>query len=105
MLGRRQDVRLRRVHDHHAAARRLRDVDVVEPDAGPPDHHEVVGRGEHLGRHLGRAADHERGDTGERREQLLGREADLHLDVEPRGAHRVEAAFGERFGDEDALVP
>ena len=41
VLGRREDVRLRRVHDHHAAARRLGDVDVVEPDAGPADDDEI----------------------------------------------------------------
>ena len=49
VLGRRQDVRLRRVDDHHAAAGGRLDVDVVEPDAGPP-HHDEVGAGlEHLG--------------------------------------------------------
>ena len=48
------------VHDHHAAPRRLGDVDVVEPDAGPADDDEIVAGVEHLGRDLGRAADHER---------------------------------------------
>ena len=44
VLGRREDVRLRRVHDHHAAPGRLRDVDVVEADAGPADDDEVGAR-------------------------------------------------------------
>ena len=41
VLGGREDVRLRRVHDHHAAPGRRGDVDVVETDAGPPDDDEV----------------------------------------------------------------
>ena len=81
---------------------RLGDVDVVEADAGPADHDEVGAGREHLGRHLGRAADHERGDAGQRRAELLGRETGLDLDVETGRAHRVEPAFGEWFGDEDA---
>ena len=71
------------------------------PMPGPADHDEVGAGREHLGRHLRRAADHERGDAGQRRAQLLGREAGLDLDVEAGGAHRVEPAFGEWFGDEN----
>ena len=41
VLGRREHVRLRRVHDHHAAPGRRGDVDVVEADAGPADDDEV----------------------------------------------------------------
>ena len=40
---------------------RLRDVDVVEPDAGPADDHQIGSGREHLGRHLRGAADHQRG--------------------------------------------
>ena len=89
------------VHDHHAAAGGLGDVDVVEADARPPDHDEVGAGREHLGGHLGRAADHQARDARQRRGQLLGRETGLDLDVEPGRAHRFEPAFGERFGDED----
>jgi hypothetical protein len=39
-------------HDHAALGRRL-DVDIVDPDAGAPDHLELRGRGKHLGRDLG----------------------------------------------------
>ncbi len=94
VLGRREDVRLRRVHDHHAAARRFGDVDVVEPDPGAADDDEVVGGSEQFGGDLRRAADHERLRALDRFEQLLGRQARLHVDVEARRAHRVEAAFG-----------
>ena len=44
VLRRRQHVRLRRVDDHDPAAGRGLDIDVVEADAGAPDHHELVGR-------------------------------------------------------------
>ena len=47
VLGGGDDVRLRGVDDHHAAAGRRLDVDVVEADAGPPDHQEVGPGGEH----------------------------------------------------------
>ena len=42
-----------------------------------------------------------RRDAGQRRAELLGRETGLDLDVEAGGAHRVEPAFGEWFGDEN----
>ena len=102
VLGRRQDVRLRRVDHHHAAPCGFGDVDVVEADTGATDHDEIVGRGEELGGDLGRAADHQCVRTLDRREQLFRREADLHVDVEPGVAHRVEPTVGERFGDKDA---
>ena len=41
VLGGREDVRLRRVDHHHAAAGGRLDVDVVEADAGPADDDEV----------------------------------------------------------------
>jgi hypothetical protein len=54
VLGRRQDVRLRCVHDHHAETRRGLCVDVVETYAGATHHHELSSGFEHLGCHLGR---------------------------------------------------
>ena len=59
VLGRRQDVRLRRVDDHHAAAGGRLDVDVVEADAGPADDDQVGAGGEDLGGDLGGRADDE----------------------------------------------
>ena len=44
VLGGGEDVGLRGVDDHHPAAGGGGHVDVVEPDAGPADHHQV-GRG------------------------------------------------------------
>jgi hypothetical protein len=103
VLGRREDVRLGRVHHHHAAPGCFGDVDVVEPDAGPPDDDEVTARGQHLGRHAGRAPDDQRGRTPHRVEELLGRQPGALLDVETGRSHRFDAARGERFGDEDAV--
>ena len=42
VLGRRDDVRLRRVRDDDSAPRRRVDVDVVDPDAGAADHLQPV---------------------------------------------------------------
>ena len=49
------------------------DVDVVEADARAPDDDEIRRRLEHLGRHLRRAADHQRGRAGDRLHERLGR--------------------------------
>ena len=102
VLGGREDVRLRRVHDHDAAAGRLRDVDVVEADAGPADDDEVAPGLEHLGGHLRRAADHQRRRAVDRAEQLVGRQPRLQVDVETGGGHRLQAAVGKGLTDEDA---
>ncbi len=105
VLGRGEDVRLRRVHDHDAAASGLGDVDVVEPDPRSSDHHEI-GRGfEHRRRHLGCAADHQRVRALDRRQELLRREIGLDVDVETGGAHGLEPTLGQRFGDKYARQP
>ena len=71
VLGRRDDVRLRGVDDHHAASRRGIEVDVVEADPGPADDHQVVGGGEQLGVDRRGRADDQRLGPGDRREQLV----------------------------------
>ncbi len=103
VLRRRQHVGLRRVHDHDAAAGGRLDVDVVEADAGAPDDDELVGRLEDLGGDLRGAADHERRRTPHRVEQLLGREPETDVDLEPGAAHGLEPAVGELLADQDAL--
>ena len=102
VLGRRQHVRLRRVHDHHAAAGRGVDVDVVEPDAGATHHLQAVAGFEHFGGDLRRTADHQRGGATHRDEQVGGREVELLVDLEARDAHRLETALGQLLGDEHA---
>ena len=52
VLGRRHDVALWSIDDHHAATRRGFNIDVVETDAGTSDHDEFVGELESLGSDL-----------------------------------------------------
>jgi hypothetical protein len=100
VLGGADDVRGRGVDDQHAALGGGRDVDVVQPDAGPGDHLEL-GRGrERLGVDLGgRADEHGRG-LGERREEggAVGAVDVADLDV---AAEHLQNAGGELFGDQD----
>ena len=98
-----EHVRLRGVDDHHAAAGRCLHVDVVEPDAGTADDDELVGRLEHLGGDLCGAADHERRRAPHRTEQLLRREVEVDVDLEPGCPHGLEPAVGELLADQDAL--
>ena len=102
LLRRRDHVRLRRVDDHDAALGGGGDVDVVEADAGTTDDDEIGRRGEHVGRHLGGAADHDRRRARDRGQELLRRQAEPDVDVEPGGPHVVEPAFGELLGHEHA---
>ena len=92
-----------RVHHHHAAARGRLDVDVVEADAGPADDDELVGRFEHLGGDLRRAADDQRRRAAHRVEERLGCEPETDVDLESGAAHGLEPALGELFADQHAL--
>ena len=103
VLGVRERDRVGRVHHHHAAPGGRLDVDVVDADPGATDDDELVAGGEHVGGDLGRAADHERRGAAHGVEQLVGREPEPHVDLEPGRAHRLEPAVGEPLGDEDAL--
>ena len=102
VLGGRQHVRLRRVHDHHAPAGGRGNVHVVETDAGPADHDQVGGGGEHLGRHRRRAANDQRGRVVHGLEQLVGVEVEALVDVEPRSFERLDPTGCDLLGDEDA---
>ena len=72
VLGRRQHVRLWRVHHHDATARRGLDVDVVEADPGPADHDEVATRVEDGRGDLRRAADDQCRRARHRAQELVG---------------------------------
>ena len=87
VLGRRDDVRLRGVDDHHAAGRRSVEVDVVESDSCPADDHQPVGRGEQLAVDRRRRADDQRLGAGDGVEQLgcaTARVAHRRCDRRPR---------------------
>ena len=97
-----EDVRLRGVHDHDALLGRRGGVDVVEADAGPADDHEVGAGGEHLAGHRGGRADDEGVRPRHRAQQLLGGQAELHVDVVAGVAQLLQPGLGDLFGDEDA---
>ena len=102
VLGGRDDIRLRGVDNHHAASRRRIEIDVVEADPGPADDHQVVGGGEQLlVDHRGRADD-QRCRAGDRRQQLVPRQPELHVDDVSGGSEALQPALGDLFGDEDA---
>ena len=62
---------------------------------GPADDDELVGRFEHLGGDLRRAADHQRRRAAHRVEQLVGAQPETDVDVESGAAHGLEPALGE----------
>ena len=99
VLGRRDDVALRGVDDHHAAPRRCSDIDVVEADAGPADHQQGVGVLQHLGRDLSGRADDQRLCTSD----VVGqrRQVEPHIDHMTSGTQAIEAALGDFFCDKD----
>ena len=74
------------------------------PMPGAADDDEIRPGLEHLRGDLRRAADHERRGTRHRVDELLGREPELHVDLEPGGAHRLQPALGQLFGHQDALA-
>jgi hypothetical protein len=104
VLGGRDDVRLRRVDDHHASTRGGLDVDVVEPDPRARDHLQVLARLDHVRRDLGLRAHDERVVRRDDADEVAGRElgADVDLEVTPE---QVEPRLRQRFGDEDAHQP
>ena len=99
-LGGADDVGLRRVDHHHAGLGGRLDVDVVQADARAGDDLELPGRGERLGVDLGRAADQDRVDVGNGRQQRGAVGAVAVADLEVR-AERVDGGGRELFGDED----
>ncbi len=102
VLGRRDDVRLRGVDDHHAAGRRSVEVDIVESDSCPADDHQPVSRGEQLAIDRRRRADDQRLSAVDGVEQLAARQPESHIDG-VTGAHEtLRPTVGDLFGDEDA---
>ncbi len=100
LLGRRDDVRLRRVDDHHATAGRLGDVDVVEADPGPPDHQEVGAGGQGLGVDLGGAAHDQRLRARQGGEQRRPVEAEADVGLHARRRQDGQRARRELLGDQ-----
>ena len=95
------DVRLRRVHHEHAAPRAGLDVDVVEPDAGPRHHLQVVRGVDDRRVHPGLRPHDQRVVGRDGPGQPLLRQLRPNLDLEVL-AQEVESSFGQRLGDQDA---
>ena len=90
VLGGRDVVAARRVHHDDAARGRGGDVDVVDADPGAPDHAQLAARGDHVGGHLGAAADHEPVGVGDRRR--ADRRAGDPADSRPRCRARARGS-------------
>ncbi len=97
LLGGRDDRRLGRVRNDDAAAGGSLDVDVVDADPGAPDHLEVRGEIDQVGREPRRRANHDRvvpvDDLLERRHLVL-------VDVELR-PEQVDSGIGDLLAHED----
>jgi hypothetical protein len=100
VLGGADDVGGRRVDDHDAAGGGRGHVDVVQPDAGPGDDLEPVGRGQRLGVDPGGAADQHRVHAGQRRQQRgsVGPVDVVQLEL---GGQHLQRGRRELLGDED----
>ena len=104
VLGRRDHVRLGGVHDHHAPAGGLGDVDVVETDAGPADHHELGARRPSTSAVTRVALRITSADAPATACSQIGRvEADADVHLVPGVAQGFEPAVGDRFGHENAM--
>ncbi len=102
VLGGGDVVALGRVHHHDAARGGARHVDVVDADPRAPDHAQLLGGVDHLGGHLGAAADHQAVGVADRLEQLVGSQARPVVDLEAgRPLEDLEALGGELVADED----
>ena len=100
LLGGREDVGLGGVDHHHAALGGGRHVDVVEADAGPAHHHQVGAGGQHLGGHRGGRPDDQGLGPDDGRDQLLGGQPELDVDLVAGLGHQVQTRLGQLLGDE-----
>ena len=97
MLGCGDDRRVGCVRDDDAAPRRGGDIDVVDADAGAPDHLQELRPLEHVRSQLSRRTDDDRVAVGDR---LLERRVPVDLDVEP-GAQQLDPRLGDLLPDQD----
>jgi hypothetical protein len=104
VLGRGDGVPARGVHDDDAALACGVDVDVVDPDAGPPDDLEVVGPIDDLLRDLRGAADGKAVVVLDNPLELVGREAGHHVHLEAGGVLQyLDPLRGQRVADKHSL--
>ena len=103
VLGRGDDVRLRRVRDDDAALGGGRHVHVVDADPGAADHLEAVRAVDHVRGHLGGGADHDRVIGTDRGRQILLAHVGEHVHVEVV-PQQVDASIGDLLLDEDPVA-
>ena len=101
VLGGGEDVRLRGVDHHHAAARRRLDVDVVEPDAGTAKGDQAATGLEDRGRDDRLGPDDESGRADNGFDEAVGAEPDPNIELVTRGCHLLEPARRKPLGHED----
>jgi hypothetical protein len=101
VLGRRHDVRLWRVGDDDAAARRRRHVDIVDTDPRPPDHLQVAAALDQIGGHLRGRADQDPVELADPRGERVGIPIESGLDVEVL-LEQLDARFADVLGDQHA---
>ena len=90
-----------RVHHDDAARGGGGDVDVVDADAGAPDHLQAVGVAQDVGGDLGRRADGEAVVVADDRLQLVGLEAGLDVDLDAARPKDVGGLRAHAVGDEN----
>ena len=101
VLGRRHHVRAGRVGDDDPAAGGRRDVDVVDPRPGPPDHLQPARMLEQLGRDTGRAADDQGVVGADPAGQSLRLREQVDVDLELL-TQQLDPGGGDLLGDQHA---
>jgi hypothetical protein len=99
VLGRRDDVALRRVDHHHPPTGCRLDIDVVEPDARSADHDQLIGNLQDLRGDLRRRPNDQALCTANVGRKCVEIETDI--DIVPGGAQAIEPAFSDFFGNKD----
>ena len=103
MLRRRDRIAERRIHHDDALGSRRGDVDVVDADAGAPDHLQAFCLLQDLGRHLGGRAHRQAVEIADQLGELLlvGAELRLEVDLDPAIPEDLHGGGRERIGDEN----
>ena len=90
-----------RVHHHHATRRGSRNIDIVDPDAGPANDLEIGCRRQNILSHLGGGTDSEAVIIADDGREFLWREARLHIDLDAALNEDVGSAGAELVTDQN----
>ena len=93
----------RRIHHDDALGGRRGNIDVVDPDAGAPDHLQAFCLLQDLGRHLGGRAHRQAIEIADQLGELLlvGAELRLEVNLDPAIPEDLHGGGRERIGDEN----